>query len=237
MIEEINELNEDFDVVFLLERSWWLEELDHLLPHLESKFVISLDRKLCTYQYSERRYGFVSVQGASVIADFVEIMNKRGVKKLIRIGTCGALQKDINLGDIIVTSAAIREEGTSSLYVLPQFPSVCDPAVLWDAYGHLSATGLKTHVGITWTTDGRYVESDEKVRFFSEHGVLNVDMESSAFLIVTWMKKIKAISVGIVVDRPVDDISSDYKGKKDYKTYKSRLSRVVGQVVLSLLEW
>jgi uridine phosphorylase len=147
------------------------------------------------------------------------------------------LQKDINLGDIIVTSAAIREEGTSSLYVSPQFPSVCDPAVLWDAYGHLSATGLKTHVGITWTTDGRYVESDEKVRFFSEHGVLNVDMESSAFLIVTWMKKIKAISVGIVVDRPVDDISSDYKGKKDYKTYKSRLSRVVGQVVLSLLEW
>ena len=115
MIEEINELNEDFDVVFLLERSWWLEELDHLLPHLESKFVISIDRKLCTYQYSERRYGFVSVQGASVIADFVEIMKKRGVKKLIRIGTCGALQKDINLGDIIVTSAAIREEGTSSL--------------------------------------------------------------------------------------------------------------------------
>ena len=53
----------------------------------------------------------------------LEELKNIGVRYAIRIGSCGALQKDIPLGELILAEGAVREEGTSKMYVRENFPA------------------------------------------------------------------------------------------------------------------
>ncbi|MEI3101312.1 MAG: hypothetical protein V8T45_05760 [Oscillospiraceae bacterium] len=59
----------------------------------------------------------------------VEELKNIGIKAMIRIGSCGALQKDIGLGELIVASGAVRDDGASKAYV-PDLPGLCRPELL-----------------------------------------------------------------------------------------------------------
>lgn len=107
-----------------------------------------------------------------------------GADTFIRVGTCGALQKDIAVGDLIIPVAACRGEGTSQRYVPLQYPAVAHQSIV----NALQKTAPHAHTGIIWTDDSFYISDTE---YWNSLGVLAVEMECSALFTVSSLKKVK----------------------------------------------
>ncbi|MDF2672096.1 MAG: hypothetical protein K0R09_361, partial [Clostridiales bacterium] len=130
----------------------------------------------------------------------VEELRKIGVKTMIRVGSCGALQKDIKLGDIIIASGAVRDEGTSDTYIGKGYPAVPDTEVMTNLLKSAEELEYKYHSGIIRSHDSFYTDDEEEIDdFWSEKGVLGADMESSPLFVIGGLRGIKTASVLNVV--------------------------------------
>jgi uridine phosphorylase len=129
---------------------------------------------------------------ASAIA-VVEAANCVTPVTFIRLGTCGALQRDIEVGDLIITESARRDENTTHSYAPADFVPHAAPAIV--AALRKAAENLKApyHVGLTCTTADFYAGQGRTapgfphpdpgyVEALSQNGVLNLEMEMSAYL-------------------------------------------------------
>ncbi|RLI40167.1 nucleoside phosphorylase [Candidatus Bathyarchaeota archaeon] len=125
----------------------------------------------------------------------VEELANIGGKVFIRVGTTGSLQKDIDIGDIVIAAAAVRSEGTSLCYVPPEYPAIADLQVTSALIKASKKLGVKHYVGIVWSYDAFYAESQEKVRRWSEARVLSVDCESAPIFIIASLRGLKAGSI------------------------------------------
>ena len=105
-----------------------------------------------------------------------------GADTFIRVGTCGALQKNIDIGDLIIPIAACRGEGTSRQYVPLPFPAVAHP----DVVNVLRKTAPDAHTGMIWTEDTFYISDSE---YWSSLGILAVEMECASLFTVSSLKK------------------------------------------------
>ncbi|MDH7476370.1 MAG: nucleoside phosphorylase [Microgenomates group bacterium] len=79
-----------------------------------------------------------------------------GVETFIRIGTCGSIVKEINCGDIIISSAAVRLDGASKDYVMTEYPAVADFEVVLALIFAAQKLKIPYHLGITASTDTFY---------------------------------------------------------------------------------
>lgn len=138
----------------------------------------------------------VSVMATGIGADNTEIavVEMRALVEcatVIRMGSCGALQPHIGLGDLVVSTAAVRLEATSTAYVPPGFPAVADPDVVVALRQACATEGVAHHVGITATAPGFYGAQGRDAGPFRARepgivdalarcGVLNLEMEASA---------------------------------------------------------
>ncbi|HEY59946.1 MAG TPA: nucleoside phosphorylase [Anaerolineae bacterium] len=134
--------------------------------------------------------------GCPALAIALEELIKVGAKNFIRIGTCGAMQKYIRLGDIIIASAAVRGDGTSREYFPLEYPAVADFYVLEALIQAAEARTVKPHVGIVRAHDAFYAESilaesDYLLRDkpWIESNVLSVENESSTLFTLTIVRK------------------------------------------------
>ncbi len=123
-----------------------------------------------------------------------------GAKKILSFGLCGALQPDIEIGDLIIPEFAISEEGVSQHYPLsgikPEILKVFEDTAL----ELLTPLRIKLHRGGVWTTDAPFRETPGKVRDFQKKGILAVDMEFSALLNVAAFRGVDILSVMVVSD-------------------------------------
>jgi uridine phosphorylase len=140
--------------------------------------------------------------GCPSAAIVIEELARIGAKVFIRVGTTGALQEDVHMGDIVVASAAVRADGTSKIYVPLEFPAVADfdvsAALLQAAKKHKR----ETHFGVVLSTDSFY-GNHENLRCWSKFGVLAVEMESSVIFTIAALKKLKAGSILAVDGNPL----------------------------------
>ena len=86
--------------------------------------------------------------GAASCAIAVEELIQCGVHNLIRIGSCGALQPECALGDLIFVTGAIRDDGTSAAYVEAQYPAIPDFDLLCACRESAVAENIPYHLGI-----------------------------------------------------------------------------------------
>ena len=236
-IPELMEFDENIDVGTILEQNWMLYEIADRFPGGRMVYVFPIDRDVYTLDKGGVRHAFLQAHGSSIIACYAEEMRKRNAGRIYRLGTCGSLQRDAEIGDVVLATAAIRDEGTSNQYVAPYFPAVADPHLVTEFERRLGNKGIPIHTGITWTTDGRFVESNEKISSFSRMGVKSVDMETSALLTVCYLHGIPALSISVVTDRPIDDLEKDFKGEiPDTQRNRIMLSERVYQIVSSILD-
>ncbi|MCQ2914121.1 MAG: nucleoside phosphorylase [Alphaproteobacteria bacterium] len=132
--------------------------------------------------------------GGSSMSIAVEELAKIGVKNMIRVGSCGALQKGIKIGDIIISCGAVRDDGASNAYVDVKFPAVPDSEILMDMIQ--VAKDFPHHVGITHSHESFYIdENAEQEKYWSSKGVLGADMETAALMVVGRLRGIKTGSV------------------------------------------
>lgn len=134
--------------------------------------------------------------GGASLGIAVEELHNIGVKALIRIGSCGGLQPGVGLGDLILASGAVRDDGASRAYVPAAFPAVADPDLLACCVQAAQAQGVKSHVGIVRSHDSFYTDREaELCAFWSARGVLGADMETAALYTIATLRGMRAASV------------------------------------------
>lgn len=117
--------------------------------------------------------------GAAAAAQILDWLIGYGVREIISGGCCGALE-DFEENVFIVPTKALRDEGASYHYMAPSRYVDIDDAALKAIQRTLTEHGLKYIEVMTWSTDGFYRETKEKVAYRKEEGCAVVEMECSA---------------------------------------------------------
>ena len=86
----------------------------------------------------------------------VEELHKIGADTFIRVGTCGGIELDVEAGDLVVATGAIRMEGTSKEYAPIEFPAVADFNIVNELSNACIETNQKYHVGVVQCKDAFY---------------------------------------------------------------------------------
>ena len=161
--------------------------------------------------------------GAPGTAILLEELVKLGSHTFLRVGNSGGLAPDLALGDLVVTTGAVRDDGTSRSYVAPEYPAVADHALVGALLAAARARGVRCRAGITWSLDAFYVRNAvlapdgsmatmsagrywgrahaEKIEAMRAAGVLNCEMESGALLTLAGLFGVRAGCVCVVSDR------------------------------------
>lgn len=127
---------------------------------------------------------FMAHISAPRIADDIEELRLNGVDTFIIFGNCGVLDKNIADCSIIIPTLGYREEGTSYHYVPASDTIEINPKYQEEFIEILKSKGFDYTLGYTWTTDGTYRETREKVDYFREKGCVCVEMEGTAIAAV-----------------------------------------------------
>jgi purine-nucleoside phosphorylase len=121
----------------------------------------------------------MGVPSASIYA--TELIQSYGVKKLIRIGSCGAMQHSLALRDIVVAMGASTDSNVNrARYGGYDFAAIADYGLLRAAVDIAEAHGKNVHVGNIYTSDLFYHPANEaRLEFNQQMGVLAVEMEAA----------------------------------------------------------
>lgn len=134
--------------------------------------------------------------GGPSTAIAVEELAHLGVRTMVRVGSCGALQTRVGLGELILAQAAVRDEGTSRAYIPPEYPAVADRDLLEACLRSARTRGAAVHVGLVRSHDSFYIDRQEEInRCWSQRGLLGSDMETAALLTVARLRGVRAASV------------------------------------------
>ncbi len=130
--------------------------------------------------------------GCPSAAIAIEELHAVGVDTVIRCGTTGALQADIEIGDMVVATAAAKEEGTTKRYESAVYPATPDYAVLSGLVDAAEANNEDVHVGPIVSDDAFYAESDDYVADWEAAGLLAIEMEAAAVFTLARRKGMRA---------------------------------------------
>jgi len=139
----------------------------------------------------------VSVQATGMGCPSASIVTEEliqlGAKNLLRVGTCGGYHRDLQLGDLIVATAATPQDGTvSSLTQGVPYAPAAHFDVVHAAHHAAENAGRRTFVGPIVSSDLFYDPEDEPATLWSNLGILAVEMEAAAIFTIAAMRGVRA---------------------------------------------
>ena len=148
--------------------------------------------------------------GGPATAICIEELAQIGIKNLIRVGTSGGMQLNVSAGDIVIASAAIRDDGTSREYIPIEFPAVADIDLVVALRDSSQKLNYPYHVGIVQCKDSFYgqhspermpvsYELEQKWQAWIKAGALCSEMETAALYTVASTLGLKAAAVLLVI--------------------------------------
>ena len=153
-----------------------------------------------------------------------EELAQLGVRTFLRVGTTGAIQDDIAVGDVVVTTGAVRLDGASQHFAPLEYPAVADFACTAALVSAAQRLGITSHIGITASSDTFYPGQeryDTVSGFVNRHftgsraewealHVLNYEMESATLFTQCAANGWRAGMVaGVLVNRNAQEIPDD----------------------------
>lgn len=159
----------------------------------------------------------------------VEELAQLGIRTFLRIGTTGAIQENINVGDVLVTTGAVRLDGASQHFAPLEFPAVADFTCTNALYAAATEAGATVHVGITASSDTFYPGQERydtytgrvmrhfrgSMKEWQDMGVMNYEMESATLLTMCASQGLRAGMVaGVIVNRTQQEIPNEALLKK-----------------------
>lgn len=148
----------------------------------------------------------VSVQGSGMgLPSFsiyaTELIKDYGCKTLLRVGTCGAIQEDVKVRDVLLAQAATTDSSIIE-HFFPgiSFSPIADFGLLNQAYSISQERGLNVRVGNIHSSDYFYTEHPEWTKKLGDYGVLAVEMETAALYTLAAKHKVKGLSLLTVSD-------------------------------------
>lgn len=175
----------------------------------------------------------ISVMGTGIGCDnmeiaVIELLQCMPHATLIRIGSCGGLQPETGLGDLVISTGAVRLENTSTFFVPEGYPAIAHHEVVLALIEACKSLSVKFHLGITATASGFYGAQGRNIPGFPPRypsllddlariGVMNFEMETSTLLTLASLAKIRAGTVcAIYANRAHDSfIPADCKEKAE----------------------
>jgi purine-nucleoside phosphorylase len=148
----------------------------------------------------------VSVQGTGMgipsISIYVhELIAEYGAKRLIRIGTCGALQENLELGEVVLALAACTDSAVNRLrFQGCDFAPSASFELLLKAHQAAGQRGVPVRVGTVLTSDTFYADDPDSWKIWVRYGVLAAEMETAALYTLTAGHAVQGLSILTVSD-------------------------------------
>jgi uridine phosphorylase len=150
--------------------------------------------------------------GSPSAAIAVEELAAAGVETVLRVGTTGALQPGIEIGDMVVATGAAKDEGTTRRYESETVPAVPAFPVLRALVDAAEARDEAVHVGPVATDDAFYAETEAYVEEWEAAGLLAVEMEAAA---VFSLARRKGLAGGAICTVDGNLVEGTQKGETD----------------------
>lgn len=161
--------------------------------------------------------------GAPGTAILVEELAKLGARIFLRIGNSGGVAPELELGDLVITTGAVRDDGTSRSYVVSEYPALSDHEIVAALVASARERGVRFTTGITWSLDAFYARNavlssdgslssmsvggywpshaEARIRDMQAARVKNCEMESGVLLTLAGLFGLRAGCICVVSDR------------------------------------
>mgnify|MGYP003564653907 CR=1 FL=1 len=163
--------------------------------------------------------GFYAPDSAFV----TDLICTAGIDTLVRMGSCGAMREDIQIGDFIIADSVLRGDGATQYYVDEKYVSAVDPE-LTEAMHKVFTNIGGTHKGGVWTTDALFRETKDIVNSYIGKGAVAVDMVTSPFVTIANIYNRK-VAVVLSVS---DNLITGQLGFFDYRFFESEMKMIKG---------
>jgi uridine phosphorylase len=117
-----------------------------------------------------------------------EILCGAGAQSLIRVGSCGSLQENVKIGDLVIVTGALRGEGTSRYYVAENFSTTAHADIVNALKAAAESLKARYHLGRIFTTDALFQETPELIQQLNEQNISSIDMVTSTFLTIAQVR-------------------------------------------------
>ena len=187
--------------------------------------------------------------GGPCITFAVEELARLGVRTFIRVGTTGSLREDLNLGDVVISKAAVRMDGASRAYAPIAYPAVPDLDVTLALRQAAEELQVPFKLGVTVTTDsfwpgqerydsfGGYVvrRLQGSLKEWQTLGCSNYEMEAATLFTLTRVLGLRAGAICGVVAKRTD--SESVAPPDVYRAAEKRFQVVARRALELLLAW
>ena len=145
----------------------------------------------------------------------MDLMYYAGVDTFVRCGCTGTQQVGVEVGDIVIASGAVRDDGLTKDYIQPQYPAVADSELLLALTEAAQRQEYSHHVGLLRSNDSIYCgqgrpacgylqhPQDNIVNYWANAGVLGLDRETSTVLTLPQLFGGRGGSVCVVTNSSV----------------------------------
>lgn len=143
--------------------------------------------------------------GSATAATVMDLLSAIHPEAALFLGKCGGLKKNTKVGDLILPIAAIRGEGTSNDYIMPEIPAL--PSFrLQKAVSAMIVKHKRDYwTGTVYTTNRRVWEHDEEFKtYLKRTRAMGIDMETATLFIVGFVNKIPKGALLLVSDNPME---------------------------------
>lgn len=155
-----------------------------------------------------------------------ELFTQYGVRRIVRVGTCGAYADDLQLGDVVVATAAHTDSAINDARIPGvRFAPVASFPLVRAAVEHAESKGLAVQVGPVFSAEHFYLKQPGVIEGLRDHGALGVDMESAALFAVAAATGRQALTVLTV---------SDHLFRKERMSSEERETRFVEAASLAI---
>lgn len=160
--------------------------------------------------------------GSPTAALIIELLSVIDPKAVLFLGLCGGLHRSLKVGDFILPTAAIRDEGASVHFMPPQVPALPTFKIQKFVSQIIVEQNLDYRTGVVHTTDYRFWEFDEKFKAqLYEERALAIDMETATLFVGGFASKVPIGAVLLVSDLPLKrgGIKTKKSAKKVFRQY------------------
>ena len=148
----------------------------------------------------------------------IEELAELGADTFIRVGSCGALNENINCGDLIICTGAMRQDGTADEFIDKSYPAMANYEIIEALIEACERLNLTYHVGISCTTGTFYIgqarpgfknfwqsKYDNRIKDLRAAGVLCYEMEAATVFTISSLYGLRAGAVFAVVANRLND--------------------------------
>jgi purine-nucleoside phosphorylase len=214
-----------------------------LLPGdpLRAKFIADtfLENPVC-YNTVRNMFGYtgtykgrrVSVQGTgmgvpSISIYVTELVNEYGVQNLVRIGSCGAIQPEIKVRDVIMAQGSCTDSNVNRVrFKGLDYAPLADFGLMQKAWKVAGDKGIELKVGNILTSDTFYGDDPDSWKMWAAYNVLAVEMETAALYTIAAKYRRKALTLLTVSDHIITH--EETTAEERQTTFKSMMEIALG---------